>query len=64
MDIIKTDIEGSEFGALKGMTNLINANKKMKLFEFNLYPFDPSGTNMVLFCLECLYSEVGKRSHF
>lgn len=36
IDIVKMDIEGSEFEALKGMRNLISANKNMKLFlEFN-----------------------------
>jgi hypothetical protein len=48
--IIKMDIEGSEFEALKGMTNLINSNKNMKIFlEFNPYALNRTGTDVVLF---------------
>jgi FkbM family methyltransferase len=48
VDIIKMDIEGSEFEALKGMKNLINANKKVRLFlEFNPYALNRAGAGIV-----------------
>lgn len=50
VDIIKMDIEGSEFEALKGMSELISTNKKLKLFfEFNPYVLTRHGTDLDTF---------------
>jgi len=46
INLIKMDIEGAEGLALKGMTNLINENKKLSLYtEFWPYALEKSGTN-------------------
>jgi FkbM family methyltransferase len=50
IDIVKMDVEGLEFEALKGMRNLINTNKCIKFFlEFNPYTLTRHGTDLDLF---------------
>ena len=47
INIVKMDIEGLEFEALKGMTGLLDANKSMKFFlEFNPYTATCRGTDL------------------
>ena len=61
IDIVKMDIEGSEFEALKGMKNIINANKNMKFFiEFNPYVLSRHNTDLDSFVgyLFSIFSEV------
>jgi FkbM family methyltransferase len=49
IDIIKIDIEGSEFEALKGMRNLIDKNRNIKFFiELNPYTLTRHGTGIDL----------------
>jgi len=50
VDLIKIDIEGWEFEAIKGMSNLIKHNASLKIFlEFNPYTLTRSGTNIPKF---------------
>jgi len=47
VDVIKIDVEGWEFEAFKGMTNLIKTNSTLKIFlEFNPYTLTRSATNI------------------
>jgi FkbM family methyltransferase len=56
IDIIKMDIEGAEFEAVRGMRNLIRANKDLKLFlEFNPHALIRQGTDLSSF-LDYLYN--------
>jgi FkbM family methyltransferase len=36
VDVVKMDIEGAEFQALRGMKNLIHATKYMRLFIYGV----------------------------
>jgi FkbM family methyltransferase len=50
IDVIKMDIEGAEFQALRGMKNLILATKHMKLFmEFNPHALNRQAVNIPSF---------------
>lgn len=56
IDFIKMDIEGSEYGAIKGMRNIIKNNKKIKmLVEFHPSSILEYGKEPKQF-LEMLYS--------
>ncbi|MCB0476904.1 MAG: FkbM family methyltransferase [Crocinitomicaceae bacterium] len=44
IDLIKIDVEGAEFGVLKGGKELISKNKPLVLFEFGLGASDFYGT--------------------
>jgi FkbM family methyltransferase len=47
IDVIKMDIEGTEFEAIRGMKKLVVANKKLKLFlEFNPYALSRQGVDI------------------
>jgi len=47
VDVIKIDVEGWEFEAFKGMTNLIKTNSTLKIFlEFDPYALTRSATNI------------------
>jgi FkbM family methyltransferase len=55
VNIVKLDVEGLEYEVLKGMSNLISANKSMNLFlEFNPYALSRNGTDVNAF-IEFLY---------
>ena len=47
IDLIKIDVEGAEFGVLKGATNLINRDKPYIIFEFGLGASDFYGTKPI-----------------
>jgi len=44
IDLIKIDVEGAEFGVLKGATNMIERDKPYIIFEFGLGASDFYGT--------------------
>jgi FkbM family methyltransferase len=44
IDFIKIDVEGAEFGVLKGAANLIKRDKPLVIFEFGLGASDYYGT--------------------
>jgi len=57
IDLIKIDVEGAEFGVLKGASNLIRRDKPYIIFEFGLGASDFYGTKPVN--LYHFFSEAG-----